>query len=160
MEPQILPKTQFFPIFSCTNFEVAFSKVKNVKINVSSRRYAHFQGSKGAPKHTQNHQKNSKISEKNYTKNLVVFLHRHFIDFSSILGSNIGPKLETTLVRTTLGTIFFLSYFSLRWLGAFGRQNGPQNQSKIEKNLHFQSQNAGKSDCFFRDRFWSNACRA
>ena len=91
---------------------------------------------------------------KTYTKNLVVFSHRHFIDFSSILESKIGPKLEKQLLWATLRMIFFLSYFSLRWLGAFGKQNGPQNHSKIEKTLYFQSWNEAKSDCFFRYRFW------
>ena len=89
MEPQILPKTQFFPICSCTNFEVAFSRVKNVEINVSSRRYAHFQGSKGAPKHTQNHQKNSEISEKTIIRIQSFF----YIDMSLIFPEFWAPKL-------------------------------------------------------------------
>ena len=89
MEPQILPKTQFFPIFSCTNFDVAFSRVKNVKISVSSRRYAHFQGSKGTQKHSPSRQKNSKKCEKHILKIQSFF----YIDISLIFPQFWAPKL-------------------------------------------------------------------
>ena len=88
MEPKILPKTQFFAICSCTNFEVAFSRVQNVNISVSSRRYAHFQGSKGTKKQSQNHQKNSKKCEKRILK-IQSFFH---IDISLIFRQFWTPK--------------------------------------------------------------------
>ena len=58
MDPQIDPESHFLITFSRHLFRTRFGEAEKVKISVSSRRYAHFQRSKGVKKTPKKHPKN------------------------------------------------------------------------------------------------------
>ena len=65
MASQIDQQSHFFVTFSRHVFRTRFGEAKKVKIMVSSRRYAHFQRSKGFKKKKKKHQKNIPKPQKN-----------------------------------------------------------------------------------------------
>jgi hypothetical protein len=125
-----------------------------MKINVSSTRYAHFQGSKGAPKHPQHLAKNSKKCEKSILKIWSCFdidISLFFLNFGLPNWSKTEENFRTGDPWSDLFSDIFVPLIAWCILEAKWSRKSFQNATKLcISNAKMQQHLIA----FAGDRFW------